>query len=48
MKRKKGAGAAYVGVNGRDRDHGKLKRVIQPTLGFQSMRTARATSRGSR
>ena len=27
-------------------DHGKLKRVIKPTLGFQSMRTAYATIKG--
>jgi transposase-like protein len=27
-------------------DHGKLKRLIRPTLGFQSMRTARATIKG--
>ena len=27
-------------------DHGKLKRLIRPTLGFQSMRTAFATIRG--
>jgi transposase, IS6 family len=27
-------------------DHGKLKRVIRPTLGFQSMKTARATIKG--
>ncbi len=27
-------------------DHGKLKRLIRPTLGFQSMRTARATITG--
>ena len=27
-------------------DHGKLNRVIRPTLGFQSMRTARATIKG--
>jgi transposase-like protein len=29
-------------------DHGKLKRLIQPTLGFQSMKTAYGRSRGSR
>ena len=28
-------------------DHGKLKRLISPTLGFQSMRTAYATLKGS-
>ena len=27
-------------------DHGKLKRLIKPTLGFQSMRTAAATIKG--
>ena len=27
-------------------DHGKLKRLIKPTLGFQSMRTAYATIKG--
>ena len=27
-------------------DHGKLKRLIRPTLGFQPMRTARATIKG--
>ena len=27
-------------------NHGKLKRLIRPTLGFQSMRTARATIKG--
>ena len=27
-------------------DHGKLKRLIRPILGFQSMRTARATLKG--
>lgn len=27
-------------------DHGKLKRLIQPTLGFQPMRTAYATIKG--
>ena len=27
-------------------DHGKLKRLIRPTLGFQSLRTAFATLRG--
>jgi IS6 family transposase len=27
-------------------DHGALKRVIRPTRGFQSMRTARATIKG--
>jgi transposase, IS6 family len=27
-------------------DHGKLKRLIRPTLGFQSMRTAYATIKG--
>ena len=27
-------------------DHGKLKRLIQPILGFQSVRTARATLKG--
>jgi transposase-like protein len=27
-------------------DHGKLKRLIRPTLGFQSMRTVRATIKG--
>jgi transposase, IS6 family len=27
-------------------DHGKLKRLLRPTLGFQSMRTARATITG--
>ena len=27
-------------------DHGKLKRLIRPTLGFQSMKTARATIKG--
>ena len=27
-------------------DHGKLKRLIKPTLGFKSMRTAYATIRG--
>ena len=27
-------------------DHGQLKRLIRPTLGFQSMRTARATIKG--
>ena len=27
-------------------DHAKLKRLIRPTLGFQSMRTARATIKG--
>jgi transposase, IS6 family len=27
-------------------DHGKLKRLIKPTLGFQSMRTAYATLKG--
>ena len=26
--------------------HGKLKRLIQPTLGFQSMKTAYATIKG--
>ena len=29
-----------------ERDHGKLKRLIQPTLGFQSMKTAYATIKG--
>jgi transposase-like protein len=29
-------------------DHGKLKRLIQPTLGFQSMKTAMPRSRASR
>ena len=27
-------------------DHGKLKRLIKPTLGFQSMKTAYATIKG--
>ena len=27
-------------------DHGKLKRLIRPTLGFQSTKTARATIKG--
>ena len=27
-------------------DHGKLKRLINPTLGFKSMRTASATIKG--
>ena len=27
-------------------DHGKLKRLIRPTLGFQSMKTACATIKG--
>jgi transposase, IS6 family len=27
-------------------DHGQLKRLIRPTLGFKSMRTARATIKG--
>ncbi len=27
-------------------DHGKLKRLIRPTLGFRSMKTARATLKG--
>jgi transposase, IS6 family len=27
-------------------DHGKLKRLIRPTLGFRSMRTARASIKG--
>ncbi len=27
-------------------DHGKLNRLIRPTLGFRSMRTARATIKG--
>ena len=27
-------------------DHGKLKRLIRPTLGVQAMRTARATIKG--
>jgi transposase, IS6 family len=27
-------------------DHGKLKRLIKPTLGFKSMKTAYATIRG--
>lgn len=27
-------------------DHGKLKRLIKPTLGFKSMRTAYATIKG--
>jgi transposase-like protein len=27
-------------------DHGKLKRLIRPILGFQSVRTARATLKG--
>jgi len=27
-------------------DHGKLKRLINPTLGFQSLRTAYATLKG--
>lgn len=27
-------------------DHGKLKRLIQPTLGFKSMKTAYATLKG--
>ena len=27
-------------------DHGKLKRLIKPTLGFQSMKTAYATLKG--
>jgi transposase-like protein len=27
-------------------DHGKLKRLIKPTLGFQSLRTAHATIKG--
>ena len=27
-------------------DHGQLKRLIRPTLGFQSMRTARVTIKG--
>jgi hypothetical protein len=27
-------------------DHGRLKRLIQPTLGFQSMKTAYATIKG--
>ena len=29
-----------------DSDHGKLKRVIKPTLGFKSMKTAYATLKG--
>ena len=29
-----------------ENDHGKLKRLIRPTLGFQSMRTARASIKG--
>ena len=29
-------------------DHGALKRLIRPTRGFQSMKTAYATSRASR
>ena len=27
-------------------DHGKLKRLIKPTLGFKSMKTAYATIKG--
>lgn len=27
-------------------DHGKLKRVINPTLGFKSIKTAHATIKG--
>jgi IS6 family transposase len=27
-------------------DHGKLKRLLNPTLGFQSLRTAYATIKG--
>jgi transposase-like protein len=27
-------------------DHGKMKRLIQPTLGFQSMKTTYATIKG--
>jgi len=32
--------------NGLEADHGKLKRMIKPTLGFQSMKTAYATIKG--
>lgn len=32
--------------NGIECDHGKLKRVIKPTLGFKSMKTAYATIKG--
>lgn len=32
--------------NRQGRDHGKLKRLIRPTLGFNSMKTACATIKG--
>jgi len=32
--------------NGLEADHGKLKRLIKPTLGFKSMKTAYATIKG--
>ena len=32
--------------NGIESDHGKLKRLTKPTLGFKTMRTARATIAG--
>ncbi len=32
--------------NSIESDHGKLKRIIKPTLGFKSLRTARATIQG--
>lgn len=32
--------------NGVEADHGKLKRLIRPTLGFQSFKTAYATIKG--
>ena len=32
--------------NAVEADHGKLKRLIKPTLGFQSMKTAYATING--
>ena len=36
----------YVGTASMESDHGKLKRLIKPTLGFKSMKTAYATIKG--
>ena len=40
------AGAREALNNRLEGDHGKLKRLIKPTLGFQSMKTAYATIKG--
>ena len=46
MPRGYGAPAGQISEQCREADHGKLKRLIKPTLGFKSMKTAYATLKG--